>query len=159
MTSLNIKDLEISAVASSLAAGCRPCTLYHIRQAKAAGASSREIDEVLEISYDLSVGYRKSIVLAVSSDSAEPSNFVIDENLTDNQLLSAIGAAYAMNNADLLAKLITKVKEKNIPKGAIAEVVGLAAQIKFKAGSHLRPALDRHKIDEKANDAIAHLCT
>jgi AhpD family alkylhydroperoxidase len=40
---LNEKDCEIIAVGASVAAGCLPCTKFHVRAASAVGAASREI--------------------------------------------------------------------------------------------------------------------
>ena len=40
---LTLKEKELVAVGSSVAAGCKPCTRYHLREARKAEASDAEI--------------------------------------------------------------------------------------------------------------------
>ncbi len=44
---LSEREQEIIAVGASIASGCLPCTKYHLRAAASAGASAREVLDVV----------------------------------------------------------------------------------------------------------------
>lgn len=50
---LTEKEQELVAVGASIAVGCRPCTLYHFRAARAAGAGEQEIRQAVNDALDV----------------------------------------------------------------------------------------------------------
>ena len=56
------KEQELVAAGASIAAGCRPCTAYHFRAARAAGADEQEIR--LAVSDALDVRHSATEIMA-----------------------------------------------------------------------------------------------
>ena len=50
---LTEKEQELVAVGASIAAGCRPCTAYHVRAARVAGADKEEIRQAVNDALDV----------------------------------------------------------------------------------------------------------
>ena len=50
---LTEKEQELVAVGASIAAGCRPCTAYHVRAARIAGADKEEIRQAANDALDV----------------------------------------------------------------------------------------------------------
>ena len=53
---VNPKDKELAAVGISVAAGCKPCTIYHVKEARQAGASDEEMKRVAAAALDVREG-------------------------------------------------------------------------------------------------------
>jgi AhpD family alkylhydroperoxidase len=49
---LTSKRAELIAIGASIAAGCRPCTAYHFREATAAGAGQDEIRQAVNVALE-----------------------------------------------------------------------------------------------------------
>src|SRR5512140_622544 len=90
---------ELIAVGVSIAAGCKPCTAYHLKAARAAGASDEEIRRA--VSHALGVRHSATELMARLADkllgnaSELETSRLAEESLTDD-LVSA-GAAFAVN--------------------------------------------------------------
>ncbi len=42
-----LREKELVAVGASVAAGCKPCTTYHVKQVRETGASDEEIQQAI----------------------------------------------------------------------------------------------------------------
>ncbi|MGQ9721776.1 MAG: carboxymuconolactone decarboxylase family protein [Candidatus Jordarchaeum sp.] len=60
------KIMELVGIAASVAGHCRPCFLYHFKQAKKLGISQDDIREVVEFARSISVAGDKGVYEFVS---------------------------------------------------------------------------------------------
>jgi AhpD family alkylhydroperoxidase len=107
---LTLKENELAAVGISVAAGCKPCTNYHVREVRNAQATDPEIRQ----SIDIAVGVRKNATevmeghglrhLGGSRDVADGGGA---ERTTRMEELVAVGAAFAVNCPSSLEKHLT----------------------------------------------------
>jgi 4-carboxymuconolactone decarboxylase len=49
MTRLNKKERELAALGAALASNCRPCIVFHVREAREAGLSDPQVMEAIEL--------------------------------------------------------------------------------------------------------------
>ncbi len=150
--SLTLKEKELVAVGSSIAAGCKPCTNHHMKKVKETEATEGEIRQAIEIAAEirhnaaeimLAHGLRRLGVL----DDAEylaPA----DETSRVKELI-AIGAAFAVNCTSTLEHHLKAGGEAGISRGEVEEVAKLAQFIKGKAASHVEKLVP---LEEAAED-------
>lgn len=138
--SLTLKEQELVAVGSSIAAGCKPCTNYHMKKVKEAEATEVEIRRAIEIATEVrrhaadimvAHGLRQLGVL----DHAEPP--APAEQACRIEELTAIGAAFAVNCGSTLKHHLKTSGGAGISRDEVEEVVKLAKFIKGKAASHV----------------------
>lgn len=136
---IRLKERELAAVGISVAAGCKPCTDHHVKQARTAGASDEEIKEAV----DDAVSVRKSATEIMEAhalahlgkggheDDAGP----VGETSRVRELVS-VGAAFAVNCVSNLEKHLAAAGTVGVSREDVAEIVKLAAFIKERAASH-----------------------
>ena len=133
-------EKELVAVGTSVAAGCKPCTDYHLREVRKTEASDAEIRQAIaqavrvrrdatEIMEGHGLEQLRASGAAGGSSSAEQTSRI-------EQLVS-VGAAFAVNCASGLEKHLKAGQQVGIAEEEIQEIVGLAAFIKRMAASHV----------------------
>ncbi|MDH3671157.1 MAG: carboxymuconolactone decarboxylase family protein [Gammaproteobacteria bacterium] len=137
---ITVKENELVAVGISVAAGCKPCTDYHLKAARKAGASDSEIEHT--VAYAVTVRERATQVMqayALSQlggvgDGDEPVPAKASDRIRG---LVSIGAAFSVNCVTSLEGQLAMTESTDISRGDIEKVVKLAAFIKHKAASHV----------------------
>lgn len=137
---LTPKEKELAAVGISVAAGCRPCTNYHVREVRKAEATDQEIRQAIENA----VRIRKDATdamegqglrhLGVSKDRGDSRS---SGGTTRIEELVSIGAAFAVNCTSNLERHLKAGQAVGITEAEIREVVTLSAFIKKMAASHV----------------------
>jgi AhpD family alkylhydroperoxidase len=130
-------EKELAAVAISVAAGCKPCTSYHLSAARKSSAREEEIREAVEVAARVRGGATEIMLCrglgreedgCTTREAAEPNR---------THTLSAIGAAYAVNCTSSLKRHLEAATTLGISAGEIQEVVQLAVFIKKMAATHV----------------------
>lgn len=144
---LSQKEKELVAVGASVAAGCIPCTQYHVKEVKAAGATMEEITQAVDAALCVK-GSTRGIMEKVAYDvlglpkEEQPSCCA---GPTDRMKeLVSIAAAVAVNCPTSLHKHVAAGRTVGVRDNEIQLVVGLAKMIRGKAA-------------EKVDDAIKEL--
>lgn len=156
---VNNKELEIAAVGISMAAGCRPCTKFHIKAAGDAGASDEEVADGLNAGVALANAALADLSRQFDSHDPVAVTSLVIEELGRHELLAAIGASVARNDVAYLQATLRVAKGRGIGDGELMEIITLANRIKAKAASHLLPLLETLDADPAVAAAAAGLCT
>ena len=132
MTMLN---KELVAVAVSVAAGCRPCTTYHIAKVREAGASDEAIENAVTgavcVRTSATEGMRRH---ALGSEPEQKSCGCTSSQPVEE--LIALGASLAVNCAENVAKHLAAARKLNVPQEEFDEVFTLAKFIRAQAVKH-----------------------
>jgi len=156
---ITVKERELAAVGISIASGCKPCTNYHVKAVREAGASDEEIKRAVADS--LSV--RKSATDLMKAHaharlSQEGSHSDADGPDSTNRVreLVSVGAAFGVNCTSNLEEHLAAAETVGISQEEIAEIVKLAAFIKERAASHVERLV---RMPEKERQATAQRCS
>jgi AhpD family alkylhydroperoxidase len=137
--SLSFKEKELVNVGASVAAGCKPCTSYHFKKVRAAGATDCEIQQAisdavnvrnsaLEIMANHGLG-----LVAKSTKSSEVDSTVAPTRI---KALVSIAAAFAVNCTTNLEKHIALARNVGITDAEVMSVLDAASFIKGRAASY-----------------------
>ncbi len=136
---MRLKERELAAVAASVAAGCKPCTDYHVRAAGEAKALEHEIRQAIDAALDVSENARaimRAHALAHFGGGIDATTDKGDEVTRIGELM-AIAAAVAANCTTSLAHHLAAARTLGVAESEIAEVAKLAAFVRGKAASHV----------------------
>jgi AhpD family alkylhydroperoxidase len=126
---------ELVAVAISVAAGCRPCTTYHLAKVREAGASEETIENVVTSAICVRTSATEGMrhhALGLEPEQKEcgcASPQPVEE-------LIALGASLAVNCAENVARHLAAAKALNVPQEELDEVFTLAKFIRAQAVKH-----------------------
>jgi AhpD family alkylhydroperoxidase len=145
---LSQKEKELVAVGASVAAGCIPCTQYHMKEVRAAGATMEEITHAVDAALCVK-GSTREIMEKVAYDALgfskeEQSSCCAGPTDRMKELVS-IAAAVAVNCPANFHKHVAAGRTVGVRNEEIQLAVGLAKMIRGKAAE---------KVDEAAK-AIA----
>ncbi len=152
---LNQKEQTLIAVGASVAAGCQPCTAYHLKAARAAGACDRSI----ALAVETAVSGRKSATTAMDEwaercQGARPeieSEFRAQKRLIAE--LTSVATAVAVNSVPDLQKHLTAVRDMGARPEQIQVAIEIARKIKRVAEEKIEAITDR--IGEQATSVAA----
>ncbi len=137
---LTLKEKELAAVGISVAAGCRPCTNYHVREVRKAEATDQEIRQAIAYA----VRIRKDATEAMEGQGLRQLGVSVDGGdsgssgaTTRIEELVSIGAAFAVNCTSNLEQHLGAGQTAGITEEEIREVVTLSGFIKKMAASHV----------------------
>jgi AhpD family alkylhydroperoxidase len=139
--SLTVKERELVAVGVSLAAGCKPCTDYHLKKVRGAGASDEEIEQAMADAIAVRDKAKKIMqrhgfkLLAIKNAVRTEDN---DDQLGEpNRMreLVSVGAAYVVSCTSSLEEHIASAHSVGVADDEIEAVVGLARFIRGQADS------------------------
>lgn len=153
------KDLEIAAIAISMAAGCIPCTRYHLREAKTQGASLVEMMHVMTVSNSASAPDRLPGVASREVWKLFQGDAPLTERCLHQALLADIGISVCQNNVSRLKLAVAAAQTAKLSDDQIVEIVGLAHRIKEKAASHLSSVIGALDADPSMAEKAAKLCS
>jgi AhpD family alkylhydroperoxidase len=135
--SWTIKEKELVALGISVAAGCRPCTRYHLKAVRRTDTSEEEIRDAIE----RAVSIRKSAAESMERFALDRSVDGAKERGGDFDRLAellSLGAAYAVSCTEALDAHLSVARKGGIIEEELEEVFGMAAFIKDKADHHVR---------------------
>lgn len=134
------KEKELAAVGISIAAGCKPCTDFHVKKAREVGGTDAEMRQA--IGDALSV--RRSGADIMESyglarlGGPKPVEAQKHAGGTDRvRELVCIGAAFAVNCVSSMRTHLEAAESVGIAHEDITTIVKLSAFIKGKAASHV----------------------
>lgn len=137
---VTVRERELTAVGISVAAGCKPCTDYHVKAARKARVSDDRIRHAITNALDMRrnataimSAYALVHVEEVPVDPAGPLTTRTDRVDT----LVSMGAAFAVNCVSSLATYLRVAEEQRISQEDIRQVLKLATYIKGRAASHV----------------------
>ncbi len=132
------KEKELTAVGISIAAGCKPCTDYHIKAVRETGASDDEIRRAIE---DAMVVRNAATFIMRDYGHSHLGDAEHDEVATKPRdrvaKLVEIGAAFAVNCVSSLEKYSGHAEATGVTREEILEIIKLAKFIKERGASHV----------------------
>lgn len=151
---LRLKEKELVAVGVSVAAGCKPCTDYHVRAAHKAKASDDELRQAIADAMEIR-GKAQAIMaahgLAQLGVATEPGETGTPPETTRTTELVAIGAAFAVNCTASLERHLAVAGRFAITAEDVDSVVKLTRFIKDKAASHVEKLI---RVDEEEEATV-----
>jgi len=147
----NDKDIETVAVAISIAAGCEPCTRFHLREARNLGATTSQL---LQMALVADPGQRDLQFLALGDIAQD-----IEGDAPRLWVLAGIGTSVCHNNVRSLGDDVRSARQLGVTDEEIMTVVGLAFRIKEKAASHLERIIDGLDADPGLARRAASRCS
>lgn len=134
------KEKELVYFGASVAAGCRPCTRFHIKKVREEGATDEEVERAVSVAVGVRDAARNimetqalSLVgIEKTHDEVEPTQkpTYIDE-------LVAIAAAFAVNCTATLEKHISIAQSMDISDDDIRTVLDASTEIKDQAATYV----------------------
>jgi len=140
---LTEKEQELVAVGASIAAGCRPCTAYHVRAARIAGADKEEIRQAVNDALDVRRSATESMARLAEKqlgDAPESDATNCSEKSLIGELVS-ISAALAVNCVTNLETHLTAAWQLGATVRQIQTVLDIARAVKSMAGKKAEAAI------------------
>ncbi|HYD31669.1 MAG TPA: carboxymuconolactone decarboxylase family protein [Azospirillaceae bacterium] len=135
MPTITMLDKELVAVAISVAAGCRPCTTYHLAEARRAGADDAAIEKAVAGAMCVRKSATEGMRLhALGLEAAEDGcGCGTTDALAE---LVALGASLAVNCTANIDKHLTAARRLDVPPEHLDAVAALAGKIRSQAIRH-----------------------
>ncbi len=148
---LRLKERELVATGASVAAGCKPCTDYHLEAARGAGLGDDEIRQAVTDAMSIrqnALEVMRAYGLQGLGENIDAPGDSGRESTRTGELV-AIAAAFAINCTANLERHLNAARALGIPEDEIDEVTKLARFIKGKAASHVESMV----ADEESEDS------
>jgi len=137
---LTVKERELVSFGASVAAGCKPCTRFHVKKVRTAGAAENEI----ELAITDAMGVRDSArditetqaMRLVGSDRSHEDDDAIPSTRRMTELVS-IAAAFAVNCTSSLERHIAAAKDVGIHSDDIKSTLDAALVVKGQAATYV----------------------
>lgn len=156
--SLRELDIETLAVGLSIAAGCKPCTRFHIGAARKLGASDSDLLGIVAAtlihSHSNSVG-----ALALAELGSRPRPEETSPAQAQRAALLGVGLAVCHNDVESMKTAVRRARDLGAADESIMTIFGLAARIKQKAASHLDGIVADLDADAAVARAAATRCS
>jgi AhpD family alkylhydroperoxidase len=132
------KEKELAAVGISIAAGCKPCTDYHMKAVREAGASDEEIRRAVDDAVTLRNAATSIMRNYGRSHLGDAEHEVTAATPRDRVAeLIGLGAAFAVNCVSSLESYIQHADSTGVTMVEILEIAKLAKFIKERGASHV----------------------
>ncbi len=167
---LSDKDRELIGLGASIAAGCQPCTNFHVRAARIAGASDAEIAQAVNDALDASGHAREVMAQIVGQHYTAPTSdtFGREAGPVIRELVS-ISAAYAVNGVTDLETRVAAARRLGATDGQILAAIKIASAVKRVAVRKVEEATSRamgvtsaeseREVSEQAVRTAAQVCS
>ncbi|MGO9004445.1 MAG: carboxymuconolactone decarboxylase family protein [Beijerinckiaceae bacterium] len=160
--SISALDKELVAIAVSIAAGCRPCTTYHVAAARKAGAADPAIQTAVAsavcVRTSATEGMRRqALELGPPPDGCGCSAKNVWEEL------AALGASLAVNCTQNIDKHLVAARALGVTQGDMDEVFALVETIRARAIGHVKvrfagSSADAAALNDRCASASASCC-
>ena len=154
--SLTLKEKELVAVGNSIAAGCEPCTNYHMKKVKETEATEGEIRQAIEMAAEIRRNAAEIMMAhgVRQLGDLDDADYLASAGETSRiRELIAIGAAFAVNCTSTLKRHLKASGDAGISQSEVEEVVKLAQFIKDKAASHVEKLVPLEESTAKPEDS------
>lgn len=153
---MNKKEKQIVYLSASIAAGCRPCTKYHLRKSSDIGLSEFYIKALIASA----ISIRKKATYSMESftanqNSGDDIKLEVQRNINRNDILAGIAAAYSVNFPSGLKKYISFCRHNGITKRELEEVIAISRSVIDMARAHvdmIMHTLDNEQTCEKQKE-------
>ncbi len=159
---LNAIERELAAVGISVASGCKPCTDYHVKAVRKAGASEEDIKKAISDALTVRVTatniIRSHALVRLGQENQRhiPANSPDTNRITE---LVSMGAAFGVNCASSLKEHLAAAESVGISPEEIDELMKLAAFIKDRAASHVERLVGMRDAEDAAKVAAQYKAT
>lgn len=133
--SMTLLNKELVAVAISVAAGCRPCTTYHLNKVRAAGASDEAIEKAVANAMRVRNSAGESMRRHALGLEPKQEDCGCDSSQSVEEL-ALLGASLAVNCTENIAKHLAVAKALDVPREELDEVLKLATFIRAQGVKH-----------------------
>lgn len=132
---LTQKEKELVALAASIASGCMPCTMHHIKAVREAGASEAEVLGATRIALDVRDNATEVMAEVAQGNLDYEYPGKAQSNSTEQPIndLVAIGASLACNSVAGLEYHLTKATAAGASTRQIQIAIGIARAIRKEA--------------------------
>jgi AhpD family alkylhydroperoxidase len=147
---LTAREREIVNLGTSIAAGCQPCTKYHVKKCLEAGISDTLICDVAKKTKQICIQAieimtQKVFTTLNISQNKEILNYSRMDNKTE--ILIGLAASYSMNSTLLFEVFLTHAAIQEIGEQQISELIEISSFIHDKAKAHVDLICDKKGID------------
>lgn len=160
---ITLKEKELAAVGIAVAAGCKPCTDFHVKKVREAGASDAEIKQAMTYAFAVRRGATDIMeahgLAHLGERETEPA-FRPERVDTPDRMkeLVCIGAAFGVNCVSSLKTHLEAAMSVGVSHEEIATIVKLSAFIKGKAASHVEHLAESLEKPEAAYEKEVSAC-
>jgi AhpD family alkylhydroperoxidase len=158
---ITLKEKELTAVGISIAAGCKPCTHFHVRKAREADASTAEIKQAIADALFVRRGAADIMETYGLAELGEQHPAAEAERLNSADRmreLVCIGAAFGVNCVSTLRVHLDAAERVGISHEDVDTVVKLSVFIKGKAASHVERLAESVKKPEAVYEKELSAC-
>jgi AhpD family alkylhydroperoxidase len=137
---LNDKEKELVYFGASVASGCKPCTRFHIKKLRKAGAQNDEVEQAITDALRVRDDARdimESQALGLVGIARAHDDDDASEGTSRARELVSVGAAFAVNCTSNLEKHITVARSIGISDDEIRVVLDAALSVKSRAASYV----------------------
>lgn len=157
---LTIKEKELANIGASVATGCKPCTDFHFKKVREAGAADREIKKA--ISYAMIVrDSAKEIMenhgLQHLGLSTEGGDLTRADHTSRIEELVSVAAAFAVNCTTNLKKHLALARDVGISEQEIESVLDAAQFIKGEASHYVDQIVKLKKRSDELQQLLDEL--
>jgi AhpD family alkylhydroperoxidase len=147
------QERELIAVGASVATGCKPCTNYHVKAAREAGAPDAEIRQAVVDALRVrtnAAGVMRKHALSRLGKAEQQDIPVISGERSRMKVLVAVGAAFGVNCVSSLKRYLAAAETIGVSKDEVAEIIRLAATVREQAVSHVENVVGMREEDGPA---------
>lgn len=144
--SLTEKETELFAIGASVASGCKPCTNYHVRKGREAGASDEEIGRAVRIAKgvrDKAGARMENHGLNLIGAGREADRRADAQAASRTEAMVALAAAFAVNCTTSVEEHIGAARSAGVTDEEIDSILRMAGLVRGKAVSHVERIAER----------------
>ena len=157
---LSVKEKELINIGASVATGCKPCTDFHFKKVREAGATDGEIKKAISyamIVRDSAKEIMESHGLQHLGLSKEDDESASTEQTTRMKELVSVAAAFAVNCTTNLKKHIALARNVGISEEEIESVLDAAQFIKGEAAYYVDQIVKLKKKSDELQQLLDEL--
>jgi AhpD family alkylhydroperoxidase len=149
--SLTARERELVALAASVAAGCRPCTEYHVAQARSASVDDDDLREAVAAAFrvredcraEMAELARRLVGGPEAGTAARSAGGLLDE-------LMCLAASFAVNSSHGFERHLENAMAAGATRREIAVAVSIARAVRTTAGEKLEALVTGISTDASA---------
>jgi AhpD family alkylhydroperoxidase len=137
---LTVKEKELVNIGASVATGCKPCTDYHFKKVRQAGATDEEIKDAITnamLVRDSAKEIMENYGLQQMETAKEEDDAEYVEGTTRIKELVSVAAAFAVNCTTNLKRHMAAARAVGITEGEIESVLNSASFIQGEAAHYV----------------------
>lgn len=141
---LNKKEKELIYLSASIASGCRPCTLYHLRKSSEAGLTDIEINKTINLTISIksnATHYMESLANNRKTVKKDADKKQVSINRSD--ILVGIAATYAVNFTSGLENYMNIGKNNGLNESELSEIIKISKSVIEMARAHADMVTDK----------------